>query len=697
MVSSSQSSLKAIARPRQQSGQITIRQIYKHVERLAKGNNRVKMIWAPSRNDHFTTCRKAKRQAKKATKAGCTPESPPYQARSTRTSLATSQSQRQRALPDRAGSYSKRIDRALPSEHTKALYDGLKRRKADMLSQLRTGTARINSYLCKIGAAESDMCECGRAPETMEHFLFRCTRWETEHEVMRQVGQSMMGNLSYLLGGKAASYGTKWAPNLQAPQFTDQASAAEDGILNTWRCWPSSRPVEQSSSEARTRKTPRIQSFSTFDNEVNSLREVDDELIDRHLLILTCQLSHIGPSGKYWYPDDTYDIYSAQNYEDGKFIGGKRVFKESTYSRHRIAELLGYKFKDGRLIGCKSTVGDNECDSDEDDGYEGDSDEGDSDEGDSDEDDGYEGDIDEDDIDEDDIDEGGSDEGANSIVILRDLARDKILKIAQERRARVSNSRRAKALDFVISQCENGEHLSHIPTNAVLADIVSIAEAEQLFRGWAKLMLESGCRDFAAKICKIVASVDRPFDLKKMPKFMADVRGVCDEEYLRPLHQADVHKHINNRRQKWGEVTQLRDAERSAAWINGAVAANALLRYMNLSHWVAAGVVNAFPDDKWKKTTQSLRWYICFVEGAFDGISPPYPRAPSRPSKKNIDHIIKRWEEGKDLPVVEEKYRLAWQEAVQQKEQLTSTWQSDRSIVDYFMSLRETWDFGASP
>ncbi|KAF4466806.1 endonuclease exonuclease phosphatase [Fusarium albosuccineum] len=142
-------------------------EIYKHVERLAKGNNRAKMIWAPSRNDHFTTYRKAKRQAKKATKAGCTPESPPYQARSTRARLATSQSQRQRALPDRAGSYSKRIDRALPSEHTKALYNGLKRREADMLSQLRTGTARINSYLCKIGAAESDMCECGRAPETI--------------------------------------------------------------------------------------------------------------------------------------------------------------------------------------------------------------------------------------------------------------------------------------------------------------------------------------------------------------------------------------------------------------------------------------------------------------------------------------------------------------------------------------------------
>ncbi|KAJ3454196.1 hypothetical protein MRS44_018090 [Fusarium solani] len=243
VISSCQSSLKAIARPRQQSGQTTIRQIYEHIERLARGNNRVKMIWAPSRNDGFAMGRKAKRQAKKATQAGCTPEPPPYQARSTRTRLATSQLRRQRALPDKVGGYSKRIDRALPGEHTKALYDGLKRREADVLSQLRTGMARINSYLCKIGTAESDMCECGRAPETMEHFLFRCTRWETEREVMRQAGQSMMGNLSYFLGGKSASDGPKWTPNLKAVRaavkfamatgrlslmLTDHASAAGD-------------------------------------------------------------------------------------------------------------------------------------------------------------------------------------------------------------------------------------------------------------------------------------------------------------------------------------------------------------------------------------------------------------------------------------------------------------------------------------
>nr|CEG03942.1 unnamed protein product [Fusarium acuminatum CS5907] len=95
---------------------------------------------------------------------------------------------------------------------------------------MRTGMARVNRYLCKIGAAESDMCECGQAPETMEHFLFRCTRWETEREGMRQVGQDMMGNLSFFLGGKSVSDGAKWRPNLEAVRATVKFALATERL-----------------------------------------------------------------------------------------------------------------------------------------------------------------------------------------------------------------------------------------------------------------------------------------------------------------------------------------------------------------------------------------------------------------------------------------------------------------------------------
>ena len=174
-------------------------------ECVRQGNNSVKMIWVPSRNEDVSIGYEAKKQAQRATKAECTAQTMPYQARSTRIRLMAARLSQQRRLPYRIGGYSKRIDRALPGKHTNVLYDSLKRREADVFAQLRTGMARINSHLCKIGAAESDMCECGRAPETMEHFLFRCARWETEREVMRQAGQNMMGNLSFFLGGKSAS------------------------------------------------------------------------------------------------------------------------------------------------------------------------------------------------------------------------------------------------------------------------------------------------------------------------------------------------------------------------------------------------------------------------------------------------------------------------------------------------------------
>ncbi|EWY79729.1 hypothetical protein FOYG_17124 [Fusarium oxysporum NRRL 32931] len=113
VLSSSQSSLKAIARPRQQSGQVITRQIYEHAERLRKGNNKIKVMWTPSRDDDLTMGREAKRRAQKATRAECTPQSLPCQARSTRTRLMAAQLRQQRRLPDRVGGHSKRIDRAL--------------------------------------------------------------------------------------------------------------------------------------------------------------------------------------------------------------------------------------------------------------------------------------------------------------------------------------------------------------------------------------------------------------------------------------------------------------------------------------------------------------------------------------------------------------------------------------------------------
>jgi ribonuclease HI len=217
VMTSSRSALQVIAQPRQQSGQRTVQEIYRQAERLEGQGNLVKMLWVPSGED-FPMGNEAKAEARRAARAGQPPETPAYQARSTqlRLALARQREQDQETRLNGVGKYSKAIDKALPGQHTRKLYDAVKRRESNVLAQLRTGMARINSYLHRIGAADTDMCDCGQVPETMEHFLFRCTKWDTQREGMRQVGQTKMGNLSFFVGGKAASDGPKWAPNLQA-------------------------------------------------------------------------------------------------------------------------------------------------------------------------------------------------------------------------------------------------------------------------------------------------------------------------------------------------------------------------------------------------------------------------------------------------------------------------------------------------
>jgi hypothetical protein len=204
------SALQAIAKPRQQSGQGTIREIYRHARRLEKGGNTIKMRWVSSTNESFTLGVKAKAEARKATDSGCRATKPPYQARSTRLRVLLAQRRQHMVLPESVGGYSKRLDKALPGKHTRTLYDALKRRESDILVQLRTGMARVNRYLHRIGAAETDTCDCGQEEESVDNFLFRCPRQD------EQRNREMMGNLSFFLGGKTAEDGHKWRPNLAA-------------------------------------------------------------------------------------------------------------------------------------------------------------------------------------------------------------------------------------------------------------------------------------------------------------------------------------------------------------------------------------------------------------------------------------------------------------------------------------------------
>ncbi|KAG7404258.1 hypothetical protein Forpe1208_v015706 [Fusarium oxysporum f. sp. rapae] len=92
--------LQAIAKPRQQSGQGTIQEIYKHAERLKKGGNAIKMRWTSSTNDSLVLGARAKAEARKATDSGCRATKPPYQARSTRLRILLAQRRQRMMLPE---------------------------------------------------------------------------------------------------------------------------------------------------------------------------------------------------------------------------------------------------------------------------------------------------------------------------------------------------------------------------------------------------------------------------------------------------------------------------------------------------------------------------------------------------------------------------------------------------------------------
>ena len=215
----SKAAVQALRKPRQQSGQAFIRRIYDSAKNLKRHGNTVTVVWLPI-NERDELLKLAKDKAKAATRQGCTPLSQLPSMRSTTLNLTRAELGTTKKLPDNVGQHSKRIDKALPGKHTRQLYEGLSWREATVLAQLRTGMARLNTYLHRINAAPTDQCEYGQARETVDHFLFRCTKWTQYRTEMMQCTATHRGNISFYLGGKLASDDKNWAPNMDAVRAT---------------------------------------------------------------------------------------------------------------------------------------------------------------------------------------------------------------------------------------------------------------------------------------------------------------------------------------------------------------------------------------------------------------------------------------------------------------------------------------------
>lgn len=184
VISSNLAALKALIRPRQQSGQDSMIRIYRTIHKLRVKENRVLLRWIPAKED-LEAQRKAKETARQTEETLTKVQDQPKLAKSTVLNRAI-KAREQNSLPIGIGKYSKKIDAALPGRHTRRLYDSLTHKEATVLAQLRTGMIRLNSYLYQIGATESAMCTYGQARETVKHFLFRCTRWDMQRTCLLQ-------------------------------------------------------------------------------------------------------------------------------------------------------------------------------------------------------------------------------------------------------------------------------------------------------------------------------------------------------------------------------------------------------------------------------------------------------------------------------------------------------------------------------
>jgi hypothetical protein len=234
ILTSNRSAVQAIGNPRQQSGQGHIREIYDAVEKLRRDGNRVNLIWLPP-DSELKIQKIAKTSARHATEPYMTPQRGFAKAKTTILNRTRADLRMERKLPDGVGRHSRKVDSALPGKHTCLLYDQLSWKEASVLAQLRTGMARLNGYLYQIRATPTDECPCGRAKETVEHFLFRCVKWTTQRKEMFQCTKEKRGNLSFHLGGKATSDGQEWTPNMDAVRATIRFAIATGRLEPRWQ------------------------------------------------------------------------------------------------------------------------------------------------------------------------------------------------------------------------------------------------------------------------------------------------------------------------------------------------------------------------------------------------------------------------------------------------------------------------------
>jgi ribonuclease HI len=224
--SDSQAALQALTQPRQRSGQYLVRTIWYQVSKLQQYYHlKIQFQWVPA-HCGIELNEKANEEARRATQHGSTPPQQHLPMLVTVARRLDSKTDTIRTNRIERRYFSKHIDQALPGPHTRKLYDHLNKADAGLLAQLRTGKNRLHTYLARIGARDSDKCECGREAETVAHFLVRCPRWRRQRDELQLYRHPRWGDFAFWLGawtGRLDREGKyidgdpkRWQPNIKA-------------------------------------------------------------------------------------------------------------------------------------------------------------------------------------------------------------------------------------------------------------------------------------------------------------------------------------------------------------------------------------------------------------------------------------------------------------------------------------------------
>jgi len=98
------------------------------------------------------------------------------------------------------------IDNTAPSKKYLTLLQGLDRRQASLLTQLRTGHTSLNQHLFRIRKVESPVCpHCrGITVETVRHLLIDCPFYKRERHTLQLKLKRNATSVSFLLSKPAA-------------------------------------------------------------------------------------------------------------------------------------------------------------------------------------------------------------------------------------------------------------------------------------------------------------------------------------------------------------------------------------------------------------------------------------------------------------------------------------------------------------